>query len=307
MKVLENLDALTAPPEAAVLTLGNFDGVHRGHAKLFSLVVEEARRIRGTAVMMTFDPHPSKLLRPEMAPPLLTTREQKLGMVEKAGMDLVMVLPFTPDLCRTTATDFVESILVARFQPRTIFIGTPFRFGHNREGDVPLLQALGQRLGFRAEGVGVVDEAGETISATRIRRALLDGRAGEASRMLGRPYEITGKVIEGAHRGRELAFPTANLAVDHELVPGSGVYATRLRLEDKLLDSVTNIGTRPTFGEIESVVETHVLDFQGNLYGQQIGLQFLERLREEVKFDSREELVAQIQADIAQARRVLSS
>jgi riboflavin kinase/FMN adenylyltransferase len=307
MKVLDSLEQLPSPPAGAILTIGNFDGVHRGHQKLFSRVVQEARRIQGTAALITFQPHPAKLLRPELAPRLLTTREQKLAMVEAAGMDLVMNLHFTPDLCRTPATEFVQSLVVPHFQPRTIFIGTPFRFGHNREGDVGLLRSLGGRLGFRAEGVGVVDEDGETISATRIRHALREGRAAAAARMLGRPYEVVGTVVEGAGRGRELQFPTANLACENELIPRQGVYATWLRLDDDLLPSVTNIGQRPTFDEAGLAVEAHVLDFDGDLYHRRVGLQFVQRLREERRFDSPEELVAQIRLDVARSSEILVS
>lgn len=306
MQVMDRLEQLLAPPAAAVLTIGNFDGVHRGHQAIFSRVVDEARRIQGTAVLITFQPHPAKLLRPELAPPLITTAEQKLAMVETAGMDLVMNLHFTAELCRTPATDFVQSMVVPHFQPRTIFIGTPFRFGHNREGDVKLLSSLGERLGFRAEGIGVVDDDGETISATRIRQALRDGRVAAAGRMLGRPYEMVGTVVKGAGRGKKLLFPTANLACENELIPKRGVYATRLRLDDRLLASVTNIGQRPTFDEQGLVVETHVLDFDGDLYQRRVRLQFVERLRDEQRFASRDDLVAQIRQDVVLSRDLLA-
>lgn len=306
MQVMDRLEQLLVPPTAAVLTIGNFDGVHRGHQAIFSRVVDEARRIQGTAVLITFQPHPAKLLRPELAPPLITTAEQKLAMVEAAGMDLVMNLHFTAELCRTPATDFVQSMVVPHFQPRTIFIGTPFRFGHNREGDVKLLSSLGEQLGFRAEGIGVVDDDGETISATRIRQALRDGRVAAAGRMLGRPYEMVGTVVKGAGRGKKLLFPTANLACENELIPQCGVYATRLRLDDRLLASVTNIGQRPTFDEQGLVVETHVLDFDGDLYQRRISLQFVERLRDEQRFASRDDLVAQIRQDVVHSRDLLA-
>ena len=305
MQVLSGLDDLESPPRSTILTIGNFDGVHRGHQKIFARVVEEAQRIEGTAALITFHPHPAKLLRPETAPRLLTTSAQKLAMFDSAGLDLVVVLPFTLELCRTTAADFVQRIVVPRFHPRTILIGTPFRFGHKREGDVPLLVALGEELGFRAEGVGVVDEDGEVISSTRIRGALLGGRVAEAGRMLGRPFEMIGTVVRGAQRGKRIDVPTANLEVQNELVPAGGVYATRLQTEGKLLDSVTNIGTRPTFGDTDRVIETHVLDFQEDLYGREVGLQFVDRLREERRFPSPEGLVAQIRADIARAREIL--
>lgn len=307
MRILEGLTELITPPTGTIMTIGNFDGVHVGHRKIFSMVVEEAERIGGTPVLLTFKPHPTKILRPELAPPLLSTREQRYRMFREAGIEITCVLDFTHEFSLTTAQSFVEEIVVPRFAPKKILIGTPFRFGHDREGDVALLQEMGVRLGFEAEGVGVVDDAGRTISSTRIRRALLDGAIDEGNRMLGSPFELVGTVVSGEARGRKLTFPTANLQVENELIPADGVYVTRLNIKDVLIGSVTNIGTRPTFDEKVRVVESHALDFGQDLYDRRVALQFIERIRREMKFPSPEALVEQIKKDVARARKVLAA
>jgi riboflavin kinase/FMN adenylyltransferase len=305
MRILDGLDRLAAPPPGTILTVGNFDGVHRGHQRIFSMVVGEARRTGGTSVLVTFKPHPTKVLTPGHAPPLISTRDQRYRMFEEAGIDLAVVIPFTREFSHTPAEGFVRDVLVPRLAPRQIVIGLPFRFGHNREGDVDLLARLGGELGFHAEGVAEVDIDGQTISSTRIRKAILLGRVADGGRMLGRPFEVVGTVVRGDARGKGLSFPTANLRVENELLPADGVYVTRLRVGDRLLGSVTNIGVRPTFAGAERVVEAHALDFGGDLYGQRLGLLFLERLRGEMRFPSADALVAQIRQDVARAREIL--
>lgn len=307
MRVLEEgLEAVTTPPRNAVVTIGNFDGVHRGHRSIFALVVREARSRGGTPVLLTFKPHPTKVLTPGHAPPMISTREQRYTLFEEAGIELVIVQPFTREFSHTPAEHFVREILVPRLAPRAVIIGLPFRFGHNREGDVDLLARLGRDLGFRAEGVGEVDIDGQTISSTRIRRAILLGKIEDGNRMLGRPFEVLGRVVPGDARGKKLSFPTANLEVENELLPADGVYVTRLQLGERHVGSVTNIGVRPTFEGSGRVVETHVLDLHEDLYGRQVALSFLERLRGEMKFPSAEALVEQIRRDVARAREVLA-
>jgi riboflavin kinase/FMN adenylyltransferase len=307
MQVIEGLESVTAPPRGAVLTIGNFDGMHRGHQKLFALVVDEARRRGGTAVLLTFEPHPSKVLRPERPMPLISTRGQRYGMLAEAGIAVTVVQPFTIAFSRTAAEEFIAGLVLPRLRPRKVLIGTPFRFGHDRRGDVPLLRALGARHGFEAEGVEVVDEDGETISSSRIRAALLAGDVAAGARMLGRPFEIVARVTHGDARGRTIGIPTANLDVENELVPADGVYATRVRAGGATHASVTNIGTRPTFGGTARAVETHLLDHRGDLYGLPVTLAFVERLREERRFATPADLVAQIRRDIERAREVLEA
>ena len=307
MKILEGLDQLQEPPRGAILTIGNFDGVHRGHQRIFSMVVGEARKQGGTALLLTFKPHPTKVLTPGHAPPMISTRDQRYRMFEESGMDVTVVQSFTREFSHTSAREFITQLLIPRLAPQKIIIGLPFRFGHNREGDVDLLIALGAELGFDAEGVGEVDIDGETISSTRIRRALLLGRIDDGNRMLGRPFELRGTVVSGDARGHHLSIPTANLDVENELIPADGVYVTQLDLGDEIIGSVTNIGVRPTFQGKARVVETHALDFQGDLYDRRVGLRFLSRLRGEQRFPSAEELVKQIKQDITRAREVLAA
>jgi riboflavin kinase/FMN adenylyltransferase len=307
MQVIEGLDQIPAPPNGVVLTIGNFDGVHRGHQKLFSLVVEAARGRGGTAVLLTFKPHPSKILHPGRHLPLLSTRDQRYRLFAAAGIEIAVVEPFTAEFSRTGAEEFIERLVLPRLEPRTILIGSPFRFGHDRRGDVALLRALGAKHGFAADGVEVVDEDGATISSSRIRKALLGGDVAAGARMLGRPFEIEGRVVHGDGRGRSLAFPTANLEVENELIPADGVYVTRLRVGGGLHDAVTNIGLRPTFDRTGRAIEAHLLGFQGDLYDQPVGLLFYERLREERRFPSPEALVDQIKKDVARARAVLAA
>lgn len=306
MRVLEGIENLTAPPPAAVVTIGNFDGVHRGHRSIFSMVVHEARRASGTSVLVTFRPHPTKVLTPGHAPPLISTREQRYSMFEDAGIDLAVVIPFSREFSYTPAEEFVRRVLIPHLAPQQIIIGLPFRFGHNREGDVDMLARMGRQLGFVAEGVGEVDIDGRTISSTRIRRAILLGKIGDANRMLGRPFEVVGTVVRGEARGKDLSFPTANLEVENELLPADGVYVSRLRVGDDTVGSVTNIGVRPTFDGTARVVEAHALDFHRNLYGETVSLQFVERLRGEMRFPSSDALVEQIRKDVTRARELLA-
>jgi riboflavin kinase/FMN adenylyltransferase len=307
MRILENgLESLQAPPTAAIVTIGNFDGVHRGHSRIFSMVVQEAKATGGTSVLVTFKPHPTKVLTPGHAPPMISTREQRYGMFEEAGIELAVVLTFTREFSYTTADAFVRDLLVPRLAPRKIIIGLPFRFGHNREGDVDRLAAIGRDLGFHAEGVGEVDIDGQTISSTRIRKSILLGKIADGNRMLGRPFEVVGVVVPGDARGKDLSFPTANLEVENELLPADGVYVTHLLVGDRTLGSVTNIGVRPTFEGTNRVVESHALDFDEDLYGRTVCIRFLARLRGEMRFPSPEALVAQIRVDVGQARELLA-
>ena len=236
---------------------------------------------------------------------MISTREQRYRMFAEAGIEIVIAIPFTLELSRTSAESFLCDLVIPRVAPRKIIIGTPFRFGHRRSGDVALLKELGRQRGFEAEGIGEVDSDGATISSTRIRAALLAGNVSAGARMLGHPFELLGTVVRGSGRGRRLEFPTANLEVDNELIPADGVYVTRLRHGDVLLDSVANIGVRPTFDEKVRTVEVHALDFHEELYGERVGLQMIERLRDEQRFPSADALSRQIRADVARAREIL--
>jgi riboflavin kinase/FMN adenylyltransferase len=295
-------------PEPAV-TVGNFDGVHLGHQSLAAETVRQSRERRGTAVALTFDPHPSRVLSPDRAPSTLMTLDQREEALAALGMDRLAVLPFTFELSRESAADFARRVLRDAVGARVVVVGEGFRFGRGREGDLAALARLGGSLGFAVVGTPPVIHEGAPISSTRIREALARGAVGPARRMLGRRFFVDGAVVRGLGRGRTLGLPTANLAVVNETLPARGVYAGWCR---ELPDAgaaprpaVVNIGHRPTFGAGALSVEAHLLDFEGDLYGRTLRVEFEERLREERAFAGPEALVEQVRDDVGRARRML--
>ena len=286
-----------------VLALGNFDGMHRGHLKIIERVRRGAEERSATAVTMTFDPHPSKIVRPDKAPPLLMTNQQKLDALARAGMHGVAIVRFTAELAQWDPETFVRTVLVEWLHVAEVWVGANFLFGHDRAGTFSMLRSLGARYGFRAEKIDPVRYKDFVVSSTRIRRLVTEGRVDEAGALLGHHYAIEGAVVTGQKRGRGLGFPTANLCVENELVPPHGVYATTAMLNGMAYPSITNIGTRPTFesGE-ESVVEAHLLNFDKDLYNVRMKLGFVQRLRDEKKFDGVASLKRQIEADRDHAR-----
>ncbi len=283
---------------AIVATVGVFDGLHRGHQAIMSQVVARARELRGMAAVLTFDPHPRRVLDPERAPRLMLTREQKLSLLERLGMDAAVVLPFDRALAAMPAEEFVREVLHRRLGAREIFVGADFRFGRGRAGDFPLLERLGREAGVVAHSVAPVVEDGERISASRIRALLAEGKAREARALLGRPFSLIGTVVHGEGRGGAVLVPTANLAPENEFLPERGVYITATRRPAGTILGLTNVGLRPTFGDQRLVVETFLPGFSGDLYGARVELDFLERLRDERKFESTEDLRNQIGRDI---------
>src|SRR3954447_13921672 len=255
--------------------MGNFDGLHRGHAKIIDRVRRRAGERGGTPAAMTFDPHPSRVLRPDKAPALLMTTEQRIEALGRAGMQGVAVVRFTRDMSQWDPEMFVRTVLVEWLHVVEVWVGANFLFGHDRAGTFTVLRSLGARYGFRAEKIDPVRYKDFVVSSTRIRRLLSEGRVDEAGALLGHHYFIDGVVARGAGRGRELGFPTANLATCNELVPPTGVYATTVTIDDIVHPSITNIGLRPTFGDVERVhVETHLLDGGRDLYGARVRLSF---------------------------------
>jgi len=286
-----------------VLALGNFDGMHRGHVKIIERVRRGADERRGTAVAMTFDPHPSRIVRPDKAPALLMTKAQKLDALASAGMQGVAVVRFTPEIAQWDPETFVRTVLVEWLHVAEVWVGVNFLFGHDRAGNLSVLRSLGARYGFRAETIDAVRYKDFVVSSTRIRRLVAEGRVEEAGALLGHYYFLDGAVIHGQHRGHAVGFPTANLCTDNELIPPRGVYATTAAVDAVIHPSVTNIGVRPTFEQDEKVViETHLLDFDGDLYGSKLRLGFVQRLRDEKRFDDVNALRAQIEADRARAK-----
>jgi len=286
-----------------VLALGNFDGMHRGHLKIIERVRRGAAERGATGIAMTFDPHPSKIVRPDKAPPLLMTHQQKLDALSRAGMHGVAIVRFTPELAGWDPETFVRSVLVEWLHVAEVWVGANFLFGHDRQGTFSMLRSLGARYGFRAEKIDPVRYKDFVVSSTRIRRLITEARVDEAGALLGHHYEIEGVVVKGQQRGRELGIPTANVCAENELVPPRGVYVTTASLDGVAYPSITNIGTRPTFesGE-ETVVEAHLLDFDKDLYGARLRLGFVQRLRDEKTFEDVEALKTQIAADRVEAR-----
>lgn len=305
MQVILNLNEIKKPLTNPVLTIGNFDGVHKGHLALFDKVKERARAIAGQSVVMTFEPHPLKIMRPADGPQLITHTGQKLELIEKAGIDVIVCVSFDREFAAIPARDFVNNILVKKIGIKEIVVGYDYTFGHNREGDINLLREIGNDFGFVVHLVGPIEIDHTLVSSTSIRRLVQEGRLEEARVLLGRDFEVQGTVVKGRNRGgRLLGFPTANLNPHGELLPKRGVYAVKLLIDDVFYNGVTNVGYNPTFGDTGLTVETHVLDYSGELMGKTIKVHFIKRLRDEKRFKTFEELSDQIAQDIAQAKEV---
>jgi riboflavin kinase/FMN adenylyltransferase len=305
MTVIHYPDDTAIRWRSPVLALGNFDGLHRGHMKIIDRVRRRAGERAGTPAAMTFDPHPSRVLRPDKAPALLMTKEQRLEALSRSGMQGVAVVRFTAELSQWDPETFVRTVLVEWLHVVEVWVGANFLFGHQRAGNYTVLRSLGARYGFRAEKIDPVRYKDFVVSSTRIRRLLAEGRVDEAGALLGHHYFIDGTVVRGAGRGRELGFPTANLATANGLLPPSGVYATTATVDGVVHPSITNIGMRPTFGDVEKpVVETHILDASPDLYDHPVRLSFVQRLRDERAFPDVDALKAQIDADCRSARRL---
>jgi riboflavin kinase/FMN adenylyltransferase len=290
-----------------VLALGNFDGVHRGHRKILDRVCRVAGERGATPLVMMFDPHPPRVVRPDKAPPLLMTTPQKLEAIEAIGVHGAAIVRFTPELSRWDPEMFVTRVLVEWLRVSELWVGAHFLFGHDRTGNFSLLRMLGAQLGFKAEKIDPVRYRDFVVSSTRVRRLVSEGRVDEAGALLGHQYEVDGTVVRGDQRGRTIGFPTANLCTENELLPPHGVYATTVLMDGVARASVTNIGVRPTVDSSGRVmVETHIFDFGGDLYGASVRIGFVQRLRDERTFASLDLLRVQIAADCDKARVLFS-
>lgn len=288
---------------APVVAIGNFDGLHRGHVKILERVAKQAAERGATPLALTFDPHPPRVVRPDKAPPLLMTPAQKIEALRQAGAHGVAVVRFTHELSQWSPEVFVERVLVDWLRVAEVWVGGNFLFGRDRLGNFSLLRLLGQQHGYRAEKIDPVRYKDFVVSSTRIRRLVAEGRVDEAAALLGHHYMVAGIVVEGDRRGRTIGFPTANLACENELLPPDGVYATLVLTDEVARPAVTNVGVRPTVRAAgPRVVESHLLDFSGDLYGRTVRVAFLRRLRDERRFPDIEALRVQIEADVTAAR-----
>jgi riboflavin kinase/FMN adenylyltransferase len=285
-----------------VLTLGVFDGLHLGHQLIMQTVVERARVVGAVPTVITFEPHPREVLHPKSAPPLLQTFDQKIEALGVLGIEQTIVIHFDQSFAQIRAEDFLRDVVLDRLHAKEVYLGRGFAFGHNRGGNIELLRLVSQSLGFSADEVPEVRLRGRRVSSSRIRELLQQGRVNLARRMLGRPYGVEGRVVRGAERGATLGFPTANLHPQNRVIPRNGVYVTATLIEGQWRRSVTNIGTRPTFESAAATsVETFVMDYSGDLYGDVVRVRFLHRLRDEQKFSSIDQLKSQIEHDVGRA------
>lgn len=292
----------------SVVTIGVFDGVHRGHQAIIGHAAARARELGVKSVVVTFDPHPAEVVRPGSHPAVLTEPARKAELIEALGVDVLCVVPFTPDFSRLSAEAFAHDVLVEDLHAALVVVGENFRFGHRAAGDVALLEQLGRTFGYAVEGAPLVAEAGTVFSSTYIRSCVAAGDVVAAASALGRPHRLEGVVVRGDRRGRELGFPTANLLCHrHAAVPADGIYAARLvrRGQREPLMAAVSIGTNPTFSGRERRVEAYVLDFDADLYGERLALDFVAHLRGQVRYDSIEPLVAQMTEDVERTRQAL--
>jgi len=306
MEVITDLADIEGRSHNAVVTLGNFDGLHMGHQELVKAVIARARERNGTSVAFTFHPHPLKVLAPESCPPLISTYEEKVALFEELGVDLLVILPFTQEFACMAAEEFARTILRDALDAREVHVGFNYRFGKNREGDVGRLREFGRSFGFDVVEIPEVSVDGEIVSSTKIRDLLRAGDVEHAAKLLGRSYAVTGTVVEGDKRGRTLGFPTANLDPKHEILPYPGVYAVRVFLETRQFDGIVNVGYRPTFDKHDLCVEAHVFDFSEDVYGKEMTIFFIRKIRNEMRFGSVEELVGQLNRDVRTARNILT-
>jgi riboflavin kinase/FMN adenylyltransferase len=306
MQRWRGLDAVPADLGPTVVTIGMFDGVHRGHRVILARAVERARALGVPSVVLTFDPHPAEVVRPGSHPPVLSPPRLKAQLMDAAGLDAMLVLPFTPELSQLPAPDFVRSVLFGALHARAVVVGANFRFGRQARGDVGLLREMGDSAGVEVDAVPLVGDTRPT-SSTAIRECIAAGDVRGASALLGRPHRIEGIVVRGDQRGRELGYPTANLQpTPYAAVPPDGIYAGWLVHRGERLPGAISIGTNPTFDGVQRRIETFVLDENLDLYGAHIGVEFVERLRPTLRFDSIEELIAAIDGDVARTREILA-
>lgn len=314
MEIIRDLSAIKQPFKNAVVTLGNFDGVHLGHREIFRAVVKKAQKIAGTSIVCTFQPHPLKMLAPSQAPRLINTAQERERLIEASCVDVLIILPFTLELAALSPQQFVQDVLLAIIGLKHLVVGYDYAFGRGRSGDINFLRNQGIAHGFVVDVFGPVQKDGQVLSSTRVRQAVLSGRVDEAVSLLGRQFNLEGIVVHGDGRGHNLGFATANIETEKELLPPSGVYAAIVRYVGETgnekqpgndYHAVVNIGHKPTFGHSPLTIEAHLLDTDADFYGKKLRIYFVQRLRDEKKFNNGDELCAAIVSDIAAARAIL--
>ncbi len=307
MNIIRDVTAIPHELVRPVVTIGNFDGIHLGHRELLNRVIKLSKEIIGTSVVVTFEPHPVQVLRPEKAPKRLTSLQEKIDILQSVGIDAVVCLNFTPEFAGQTADDFIEEVLYKRLGAKVIFLGNNYRFGKDRAGDIELLKRRGEVFNFVVYVVDQIEMDGHRISSSGIREHLSKGEVDKAARLLGRYYSIEGVVAPGHHRGTELGYPTANIYTVDETLPMDGIYAVRVLHGSESLNGACYIGKQPTFAGDKIAVEVHLFDFNGVLYHEHLKIQFIKMIRGERKFDDRESLMRQIKDDVEKAKQLLRS
>jgi len=306
MQIIRHIDDPALAFDGLSVTLGNFDGIHVGHQALIKNAVDDGQRLGVRSAVLTFEPHPLRVLAPERAPKMLLTHKDKMQLLQSLGVDCVVVQQFDRSFAAIGAEEFVRKYLVERLRAKKVWVGKDLRFGKGRAGDIDKLRAWGLQSGFDVGMVEPVMVCGERVSSSRIRELIGNGEVAAVQPMLARYYFVSGKVVAGHRRGRQLGFPTANIASRAEVVPHDGIYATLFHLGENILPSVTSIGLNPTFGAGPRTIESYILNFDREIYGESVKLSFLARLRGEQKFTSVESLIEQIRRDVADAEAVLA-
>jgi riboflavin kinase/FMN adenylyltransferase len=307
MQIIRHIDDPALALEAASVTLGNFDGLHVGHQELIKNTIDDARRLGVCSAVLTFEPHPLRVLAPDRAPKMLLTHKDKMQLLQALGVDCVVIQQFDRAFAAIPAEDFVRKYLCERLRARKVWVGKDLRFGKGRGGDIENLRDWGAQMDYAVGIVEPVMVAGERVSSSRIRELIGAGAVDAVQPMLARYYFVSGKVVSGHRRGRELGFPTANIASRAEVIPRDGIYATLFHLGEKVLPSVTSVGLNPTFGAGSRTVESYILHFDREIYGESVQLSFVARLRDELNFTSVASLIEQIHVDVADAEKILAS
>ncbi len=307
MQVFHGIDAVQHKLKNPAITIGNFDGVHKGHQALFQRVKHWAEELKGDSAVITFDPHPLEVLFPQKPLSFITTHLQKLDLIASCGIDATIVIPFDHQFSQMSAREFVEILLVQKIGVKAIVVGHDYRFGHSREGDIAFLRKMGEQHGFKVETVTGIKMNDTVVSSTAIRQMIMNGNIKNANLLLGRFFEVRGNVIPGRKRGVTLGFPTANIRMPALTSPRTGVYVVEAEVEGKTYGGAANLGYNPTFGDNELSLEVHLFDFNRDIYGQPITVRFIDRLRDEKRFSGPQELIEQIRKDVEVAKQILSS